>query len=89
MKSWGWKVLTVAVMMFLRMSSAWRALILIDSGRYSSLVRLIMPGMRTKSICSGKEKRPAMGDPVRMRMFTRGSSRLAAIAMLRRMCPSP
>ena len=30
----------------------------------SSLVRLIMPGMRTKSICSGKGKRPAMGEPV-------------------------
>ena len=75
--------------MFLRISSACLALILIESGRYSSLVFLIIPGMRTKSICSGNEKRPAIGDPVRISILMRGANKWVAIAMVLRMCPRP
>jgi hypothetical protein len=52
-------------------------------------VFLIIPGILTKSICSGKEKRPTIGEPVNMRILIFSRSKWVAMAMVRRMWPRP
>jgi hypothetical protein len=88
-KKSGWKAMVVAKMILFLISRTSVASSFMERGRYCSLVTLIIPGIRTKSILKGLLKRPARSEPVMIRILAGLFLRFNAMARHLRMCPRP